>query len=121
MPKRLVICCDGTWNTEDQEGAGRSPTNVTRLFKDIAKQDDQGVEQKPFYHPGVGTKRGERLRGGAFGFGLSKDVKDSYKFIVENFEPGDELFFFGFSRGAFTARSTAGLVRNSGVLRPDEA
>jgi uncharacterized protein (DUF2235 family) len=121
MSKRLVVCCDGTWNTEDQEGHGRSPTNVTRLFEDVAKQDGHGVEQKPFYHPGVGTTRGERLRGGAFGFGLSKDVKDSYKFIVENFEPGDELFFFGFSRGAFTARSTAGLVRNSGVLRRDEA
>ena len=62
---------------------------------------------------------GERIRGGAFGFGLSRDVCDTYRFLVQNYEPGDELFFFGFSRGAFTARSTVGLVRNAGILRPE--
>ncbi|MEO9138565.1 MAG: DUF2235 domain-containing protein [Jatrophihabitans sp.] len=61
------------------------------------------------------------MRGGAFGFGLSRDVRDAYRFLVTHFEPGDEVFFFGFSRGAFTARSTAGFVRNCGILRPDEA
>jgi uncharacterized protein (DUF2235 family) len=119
MPKRLVICCDGTWNTADR-GGGSTATNVPRLFDDITERDGQGVEQATYYHKGVGTSAGERLRGGAFGFGLSSDVKDCYRFIVDNFEPGDELFFFGFSRGAFTARSTAGLVRNSGVLRTGE-
>ncbi len=120
MPKRLVLCCDGTWNMPDQESGGRScPTNVTKLALGVAGNADDGKEQRVFYHRGVGTSRWERLRGGAFGFGLSRNVKDTYRFIVENFEPGDELFLFGFSRGAFTARSTAGFVRNAGILRPE--
>lgn len=120
MVKRLVICCDGTWNTPDETtGDGLPcPTNVTKVALAVAGEDDGGVEQRIFYHPGVGTKRSERIRGGAFGYGLSRNVRDTYRFIVENFEPGDELFLFGFSRGAFTARSVVGLVRNSGVLKP---
>src|ERR1700760_3586948 len=119
MPKRLVLCCDGTWNTPDQSSGGQPrPTNVTKLALAIADTDEAGREQCVFYHRGVGTSRWEHISGGAFGVGLSGNVKDTYRFIVENFEPGDELFFFGFSRGAFTARSTAGLVRNAGILRP---
>lgn len=122
MPKRLVVCCDGTWNTPDQLSGGQpAPTNVTKLALAVSSHDTAGVEQRVFYHPGVGTTRGERLRGGAFGFGLSRGVRDTYRFLVANFEPGDELFFFGFSRGAFTARSAAGFVRNSGILRPEHA
>lgn len=117
MSKRLVLCCDGTWNTPDQ----LSPTNVTKIALAIAREDDNGREQRSFYHLGVGTNRWERIRGGAFGFGLSRDVRDVYRFLVQNFEPGDELFFFGFSRGAFTARSTAGFVRNCGILRKEFA
>jgi uncharacterized protein (DUF2235 family) len=120
MPKRLVLCCDGTWNTPDQASGGRpSPTNVTKLALAVADRADDGQEQRVFYHRGVGTSRWERFSGGAFGVGLSRNVKDTYRFIVENFEPGDELFFFGFSRGAFTARSAAGFVRNAGILRPE--
>jgi uncharacterized protein (DUF2235 family) len=115
MSKRLVMCCDGTWNFPDQQ----SPTNVTKVALAVAPEDHTGGEQRVFYHHGVGTGRWERLRGGAFGFGVSRDVRDTYRFIVQNYEPGDELFFFGFSRGAFTARSTAGFVRNAGILRPD--
>ena len=121
MPKRLVICCDGTWNTPDQVSGKRStPTNVTKLALAIATAGPDGVEQRVYYHPGVGTKRGERSRGGAFGLGLSRAVRDVYAYLVANFEPGDEIFF-GFSRGAFTARSSAGLVRNCRVLRPEHA
>jgi uncharacterized protein (DUF2235 family) len=117
MTKRLVVCCDGTWNIPDQQ----CPTNVTKLALGIAVEDDRHREQRVFYHRGIGSTRGERLRGGAFGFGLSRDVRDCYRFLVENYEPGDELFLVGFSRGAFTARSTAGLVRNSGILRRTNA
>jgi uncharacterized protein (DUF2235 family) len=113
MSKRLVLCCDGTWNSPDQ----KSPTNVTKVALAVAPTDASGREQRTFYHRGVGTNRWERLRGGAFGFGLSRNVRDAYRFLVENYEPGDELFFFGFSRGAYTARSTAGFVRNCGILR----
>jgi uncharacterized protein (DUF2235 family) len=117
VPKRLVICCDGTWNTPDQAAEGRPcPTNVTKVALEVAPVGEDGLRQCVYYLRGVGTARGERYRGGAFGVGLSRNVKDAYRTIVENYEPGDELFFFGFSRGAFTARSTAGFVRNSGVL-----
>ncbi|WP_435061379.1 DUF2235 domain-containing protein [Amycolatopsis thermoflava] len=115
MTKRLVICCDGTWNTPDQP----APTNVSRVALAVAPADGAGREQRMFYHPGVGTRRGERLWGGAFGFGLSRNVREAYRFLVRTFEPGDELFLFGFSRGAYTARSLAGLVRNCGILRPE--
>lgn len=122
MAKRLVICCDGTWNTPDQTSGGKPcPTNVTKLALAVAEQDSAGMAQLLYYHPGVGSRRGERWRGGAFGYGLSHDVQSAYRFIVDNYDPGDELFFFGFSRGAFTARSTAGLVRNVGVLRRENA
>jgi uncharacterized protein (DUF2235 family) len=122
MPKRLVVCCDGTWNTADQAIAGEPcPTNVTKLALSIASEDSAGVRQCVYYHPGVGTSRGERLRGGAFGFGLSRNVFDAYHFLMDNYEDGDELYFFGFSRGAFTARSLAGLVRNCGILRRENA
>ena len=113
--KRLIMCCDGTWNTSRQP----CPTNVEKLYKAIAPVDAQGVRQLAFYHDGVGVRRRERLLGGAFGFGLSRNVQDTYRFLVDNYEPGDELFFVGFSRGAYTARSTAGFVRNAGVLRPE--
>ena len=109
MPKRLVICCDGTWNTPDQAAEGRPcPTNVTKVALEVAEKGDDGWEQCVYYLRGVGTARGQRIRGGAFGVGLSRNVKEAYRTIVENYDEGDELFFFGFSRGAFTARSTAG-------------
>lgn len=121
MSKRLVICCDGTWNTPDQRTDGKiCSTNVTKVALAVAPNDVHGTEQRTFYHRGVGTTRRERIRGGAFGAGLSRDICDAYRFLVNNFEPGDELFFFGFSRGAFTARSTAGFVRNCGILRRTE-
>jgi hypothetical protein len=111
--KRLVVCCDGTWNVPDQ----KSPTNVVKLALAIADEDSNDIEQRVFYHSGVGTIRKERFRGGSFGKGLSHNVKQCYRWLAETYEPGDQLFFFGFSRGAFTARSVAGLVRNSGILR----
>jgi uncharacterized protein (DUF2235 family) len=120
--KRLVICCDGTWNKPDQAAGDRPcPTNVTKLARAVADRDGDGTEQRLLYHIGVGNRPGERLSGGAFGVGLSRDVKDAYRWIVENYDPGDELFLLGFSRGAYTARSTAGLVRNVGVLRRGNA
>jgi uncharacterized protein (DUF2235 family) len=118
MPKRLVVCCDGTWNTADQEYDGRPcPTNVTRFALGVADRGEDGTDQRVYYQRGVGTRPGERLRGGAFGVGLSRNVQEAYRFLVEHYEPGDELFLLGFSRGAYIARSTVGLVRNCGVLR----
>ena len=111
--KRLVVLCDGTWNRADQP----APTNVCKLREAVDPAEDAAVPQRVHYEPGVGTRPWERIRGGAFGLGLSRNVRDGYAWLVDTYEPGDELFLFGFSRGAFTARSLAGLIRNSGLLR----
>ncbi|RBM21088.1 hypothetical protein DI005_12195 [Prauserella sp. PE36] len=117
MSKRLVVLCDGTWNTLTQ----RSPSNVARLKAFIAPAGEDGVKQQCRYVEGVGTKPWQRVLGGAFGYGLSANVKAAYEFLVHHYEPGDELFFFGFSRGAYTARSTVGFIVNCGILRPQHA
>ncbi len=119
--KRLVLCCDGTWNTPDRRVDGHPcPTNVTKIALSVAARS-RGVRQVVYYHPGVGTGRWGRLAAGVFGWGLSGNVQDAYQFLVDNYEPDDELFLFGFSRGAYTVRSLAGLVRNSGILRRGNA
>jgi uncharacterized protein (DUF2235 family) len=116
--KRLIVCCDGTWNRPDQVAQGvAAPTNVAKIALALADTDAAGNVQCLHYQAGVGTRRGERVLGGGLGVGLSRNVQECYRFLVDNSEPGDELYFFGFSRGAFTARSTVGLVRNSGILR----
>ena len=120
--KRLVVCCDGTWNRPDQVNRGvAAPTNVAKFALALADCDADGQTQCLHYEAGVGTRRRERLLGGAFGVGLSRNVRECYRFLVDNYEPGDLLYFLGFSRGAFTARSVAGLVRNCGILRREHA
>jgi uncharacterized protein (DUF2235 family) len=118
MAKRLVACCDGTWNTPDQvQGGTSTATNVTKVALGIAAKDENDIEQLVFYDKGVGTGKLDHLRGGALGWGLSENVKQAFIFLIRNYNPGDEVFLFGFSRGAYTARSVAGLIRNSGLLR----
>lgn len=111
--KRIVICCDGTWNSSDKEN---SLTNVRKLWEFVRPHDGQGHRQMPLYFPGLGVSALERLQGG-LGWGLSQNVREAYHECVARFDPGDELFLFGFSRGAYTARSVAGLIRNSGMLK----
>jgi uncharacterized protein (DUF2235 family) len=119
--KRLVVCCDGTWNRPDHVDRGvAAPTNVAKLALAVADRDADGVQQVVHYEAGVGTRRSERLLGGGFGYGLSRNVRDAYRFLVDAYEPGDQVFLLGFSRGAYTARSVAGLIRNAGILRRDE-
>lgn len=116
--KRIVVCCDGTWNRADQARNGTPcPTNVVKLAYRVAKRDAQGTAQIIFYDQGVGTGNVvDRLSGGAFGDGLEENIYDAYRFLIANYEPGDEIFLFGFSRGAFTARSLGGLIRKCGIL-----
>ena len=113
--RRVVMCCDGTWNDPD----AAAPTNVVRVAMAVAREDSARVPQLVYYHPGVGTKPSERMRGGVLGYGLSRNVRDCYRYLVDTYQPGDELYFFGFSRGAYTARSVIGLINNCGILRPE--
>jgi uncharacterized protein (DUF2235 family) len=117
--KRLVLCCDGTWNREDQEKNGKPcPTNVVKLAYRIAKRDAAGTLQIIYYDHGVGTGNFlDHFAGGASGDGLEENIHDAFRFLIANYEPGDEIYLFGFSRGAFTARSIAGMVRKCGILK----
>lgn len=125
MNKRIVVCCDGTWNSPDQEDREGvpCPTNVVKVACAVAPVGRDNREQVLYYNSGVGTMgRGlPRRFDGATGTGLSRNIQDAYSFLVQNFEVGDELFLFGFSRGAYTVRSLAGLIRNCGILRKEAA
>lgn len=118
MAKRIAICCDGTWNTPDEKEGDTLSTNIVKMAHAIKPRDAKGIEQVIFYDRGVGTSRGtDQLLGGAFGVGLSQNIEDAYRFLVDNYVEGDELFLFGFSRGSYTARSLAGVIRNCGLLK----
>ena len=123
MNKSLVLCCDGTWNTADQvtKNGEVCVTNVLKLASRVAKEKNAGVAlQIIYYDQGVGTHDAfDRIAGGAFGEGLEDNINDGYRFLVANFEPGDDIYLFGFSRGAYTARSIAGMIRRCGILRRD--
>lgn len=113
--RRLVACCDGTWNTPDRQG---HTTNVVRLLRSVKACSDAGITQVTYYHPGVGTGDVlDRAIGGGTGVGLSENVRSAYAFFVDNYRDGDEIFLFGFSRGAYTARSVAGMMAHVGLLR----
>ena len=108
--KRIIVLIDGTWN---REGTG-TDTNVAKLDRGkkiataafIKAQAADGTAQNVHYHPGVGTGGCliDRLLGGALGFGLKQIIKEAYNFVVGDFAPGDEIYIFGFSRGAYAAR-----------------
>ena len=120
--KRIIICCDGTWNRPDQVHNGQvCASNVTKIARCILPADSNQIQQLVFYDKGVGTGRFDRIRGGAFGWGIKKKIMDAYLFLMKTYSPGDELFFLGFSRGAYTVRSTFGFIRNSGLLKPSFA
>lgn len=112
MPKRLAVFLDGTWNRPD------SNTNVWRLKTMVAPIDPHGTPQLSWYDTGVGTRWSDRIRGGALGIGLDSNIRQAYQWLIEQYEPDDELFLFGFSRGAYTARSLAGLLVRCGLLWP---
>jgi uncharacterized protein (DUF2235 family) len=119
--RNLVVCCDGTSNQFSEDR-----TNVAKLCRILRKDRDR---QLVYYHPGVGTKappgfvtglgaKVAKLAGLAFGYGLKRDIVDAYIFIMTHFQPGDRLFVFGFSRGAYTARALVALIKMYGLLMP---
>ena len=129
MAKKLVVCCDGTWNTPRtgtnifrtyqflRELLG-TPTEVTRKdgVRTCAGRTADGSEVVLFYDQGVGTDWFSRLLGGGTGVGLSDNVLDAYHFLAHNWAPGSEIYLFGFSRGAYTARSLCGFIKAAGLL-----
>jgi uncharacterized protein (DUF2235 family) len=120
MAKNIVICCDGTGNE-----FGAENSNVVKLYR-MLKHDSSQVT---YYHPGVGTmgarsalsrigKAWTKLIGKAFGYGLSENIADAYQFLMRNYEPGDRIYVFGFSRGAYTARALCGMLYILGLITP---
>jgi uncharacterized protein (DUF2235 family) len=109
--KRIVICADGTWNRPEEDLEKDYPTNVLKFSRAIKPLDETGIVQTVFYDWGIGSYH-SAAAGGALGKGLDKNIKDCYRFIVHNYEVGDELFLFGFSRGAYTVRSLCGMINN---------
>jgi uncharacterized protein (DUF2235 family) len=118
MPKNIVICCDGTGNQ-----FGTQNSNVVKLYKALVCDSSQLA----YYHPGVGTMgaRNALTRLGkwwtttiglAFGYGISDNIADAYQFLMHTFEDGDQVYVFGFSRGAYTARALCGMLHTVGLL-----
>jgi uncharacterized protein (DUF2235 family) len=116
--KRLIVCCDGTWDDADAGGSFSNVVRLSRAIKAAGMTRTGPIEQVVFYQAGVGTGSdlAMKLTGGAIGLGLSRNVRDAYAFLADNFCDGDELFLFGFSRGAYTARSIGGLIGWAGLL-----
>jgi uncharacterized protein (DUF2235 family) len=107
LSKRIIFCADGTWDSQ------KNDSNVFKLFQAIAKEPGQTA----FYDDGVGVDGTgiEKFLGGAFGEGLFDKIRDGYRAIASVYEPGDEIYIFGFSRGAYTARSLAGMISACGL------
>ncbi|MDN7178777.1 DUF2235 domain-containing protein [Caballeronia sp. SEWSISQ10-4 2] len=114
MPKNIVLLSDGTGNSS----AKAQKTNVWRMFEALDQTNDAQIA---FYDDGVGSSTNKylALAGGAFGWGLKRNVIDIYKFLCRNYEPGDQISGFGFSRGAFTIRTVVGLIDSEGVVIPE--
>ncbi|MGX6648361.1 DUF2235 domain-containing protein [Maricaulaceae bacterium MS644] len=129
--KHLIVCCDGTWQTLRQ----KTPTNIALLAMylsgaNTAADSARGAHQIVYYDSGVGAAfdadddnfmdgvkdKLTRMLGGAIGDGLEEKIFDAYRFLACNYEPGDKIYVFGFSRGAFTARSLCGLIYASGLV-----
>jgi uncharacterized protein (DUF2235 family) len=119
MVKRLVICADGTWNRPEEDLQKDVPTNVLRTARAIRPIAEDGLPQHVFYDWGIGSYHNAVI-GGITGQGIHKNIMDAYRYIVQNYTPGTDIYLFGFSRGAYTVRSLCGLINNCGILkRPD--
>ncbi|NJN22678.1 MAG: DUF2235 domain-containing protein [Leptolyngbya sp. RL_3_1] len=114
MAKRLIVCCDGTWNSLNMA----CPTNVVKLSQACQPTAIDGTPQILYYDEGLGTSGYvvDKLLGGAFGWGIDENIQDAYRFLCLNYTDGDKVYLFGFSRGAYTVRSLAGMIYCSGLL-----
>jgi uncharacterized protein (DUF2235 family) len=118
--KRIVLCFDGTWNKPGDEALPpeeRVESNVSRFYRSVADAGPDGVAQVKWYNQGVGTHWYDRVAGGVFGAGLDLHIIEGYRTLAEMYDVGDEVYVLGCSRGAYTARSLVGMVRNCGLVR----
>ncbi len=109
--KRLALYLDGTWNQVSDN------TNVWRFRALFSPASADGCAQRAYYSTGLGTKFGEKISGGMFGAGIDTAITSAYEWLMEHYTPGDDIFIFGFSRGAYTARSLSGFVLKCGLLQ----
>jgi hypothetical protein len=111
--KRLILCFDGTWNAI---GDPKTCTNVVKIANTVSLRDPEGIDQVCYYNSGVGSGGPlDRFLGGAFGVGLKANVKRGLAFLALNYQTDDEIYLFGFSRGAYTARAVAGVLGVAGI------
>ncbi|KAH7410632.1 hypothetical protein BKA64DRAFT_661408 [Cadophora sp. MPI-SDFR-AT-0126] len=120
--KRLIVSCDGTWQSADNSSPldNTNAINFCRALKHNRGEDEK--EQIMFYQAGVGSDaltKSQKLLSGGFGLGLEENSREAYSYLAYNYRPGDEIFLVGFSRGAYTARSVAGLIGALGILSRD--
>jgi len=118
MKKRIILCCDGTWNDLEM----RYITNVGRIAQAVLPVSSSGMPQIVYYDDGVGAdKKGlARMISGGFGIGLERNIYEAYRFLCFNYEKGDEVMLYGFSRGAYTIRSLAGMIGKVGLVKSIE-
>lgn len=127
MGRNIVVCCDGTGNEISE-----NISNVLKLYRCLRKTEKTTPRQLVFYDPGVGTlarpdpwhklkQDFSAIMGLATGYGLDDKVLQSYQFLVHTWQPGDEIYLFGFSRGAYTVRVLAGLIHKIGLIAPEQA
>ena len=135
VSKRVILCFDGEWDPPPDSGVWGSPartltqhsasgsvsppaTNVLRLYQSILPKTVDGRVQQKWYDPGTEMPWYHRFRDGSFGYGLDRTILQAYAYLAATYEPADELFIYGFSRGAYTARSLLGLLTSAGLPLP---
>ncbi len=119
MAKNIVLCFDGTWNKPGDEQVDDSQqveTNVRRFYESVTASSPHGTPQIAWYDQGVGTHWYDRVTGGVAGMGLDINIMEGYRQLAKHYEEGDAVYILGFSRGAYTARSLVGFVRNCGLI-----
>jgi len=112
--RKLIVFLDGTWNEGEEHGSGG--TNIWRLYNLALERAKTGDPIIPYYDKGVGSHDYDQVLGGLYGKGNAKNIRQAYRFLVEAYKPNDEIYIFGFSRGAFTARSLNGMIEHIGLL-----
>ena len=115
----IIVCADGTWNRPEEDLEKDHATNVLKVARAIRPKVGD-LKQHVFYDWGLGSYHAA-ISAGATGRGIEKNIVDGYRYIVQNYAPGDDIYLFGFSRGAYTVRALCGLINNCGIVKRADA